>query len=148
MTLTVDVSRTGANPFARFNWDEAARIWAGEAAPLGQGMLRASAPFRTGALRQDIRFRKEQSPGLMTVVYYATVPQARWVIDGTRPHPILPRNAKVLRWLGPGGMGVHYSKRVMHPGTKPNNFPERAIKPIGNAISLMFARAVKESVEL
>jgi hypothetical protein len=36
--------------------------------------------------------------------------------EGTRPHPIVPRNAKVLRF--PAGGRVVYTKRVNHPGTK------------------------------
>jgi hypothetical protein len=143
------VSRPAASPFARFNWQEASRVWGDEAAPLGQSMLRSHAPFRTGALRQDIRYRQETTPGLHLIVFYATVPQAKWVIDGTRPHPIVARNAKVLRWLGPGGLGgARFAKSVNHPGTKPNPFPEKAIKPIGQAISAMFARAVEESMHL
>lgn len=149
MSLTMTVSREGSTPFGRFNWQEAARIWGDEAAPLGQSRLRSSAPFRTGQLRQDIRVRQETSPGLHLIVYYATVPQAAWVIKGTRPHQILPRNAKALRWLGPGGLGgARFAKRVNHPGTKPNPFPEKAIKPITGAISTMFARAVKESMQV
>ena len=149
MSLTMTVSRPAASPFARFNWQGAARAWGAEAAPLGQSMLRSHAPFRTGQLRQDIRYRQETTPGLHLIVYYATVPQAAWVIKGTRPHQILPRNAKALRWLGPGGLGgARFARAVNHPGTKPNPFPERAIKPIGTAISLMFARAVEESMRL
>lgn len=147
MSLTMTVSRPVASPFARFRWQEAARIWGDEAAPLGQSMLRSHAPFRTGALRQDIRYRQETTPGLHLIVYYATVPQAGYVIKGTRAHQIVPRNAKALRWLGPGGLGgARFARRVNHPGTKPNPFPEKAIKPIGNAISQMFARAVQESM--
>lgn len=149
MSLTMTVSREGRSPFGRFNWTEAARIWGAEAAPLGQRMLRSRAPFRTGQLRGDIRYRQEASPGARMIVYYATVPQARFVIQGTRPHQIVPRNAKALRWLGPGGLGgARFARRVNHPGTKPNPFPEKAIRPIGNAISVMFARAVKESMAL
>lgn len=149
MSITMSVDRPGGSPFGRFNWTEASRIWGDEAAPLGQGRLRSSAPFRTGQLRQDIRFRQETSPALHLIVYYAMVPQAAFVIKGTRPHQILPRNAKSLRWLGPGGLGgARFAKRVNHPGTKPNPFPEKAIKPIGNAISQMFARIVKEQMAL
>lgn len=36
--------------------------------------------------------------------------------EGTRPHPIVPRNAAVLRF--PAGGGVVYTRRVSHPGTK------------------------------
>lgn len=147
MSLTMTVS--GGDHRFHFNWQEAARVWGDEAAPLGQAMLRSHAPFKTGQLRQDIRFRQETSPGMHLILFYATVPQARWVIDGTKPHAIVARNAKVLRWLGPGGLGgARFAKAVNHPGTKPNPFPEKAIKPAQQAISAMFARAVKESMQL
>ncbi len=40
--------------------------------------------------------------------------------EGTRPHPIVPRNATVLRF--PAGGRVVYTKRVNHPGTKPRGW--------------------------
>jgi hypothetical protein len=39
---------------------------------------------------------------------------------GTKPHPIVPRNAKVLRFPANGGMV--YTRRVSHPGTKPRGW--------------------------
>jgi hypothetical protein len=36
--------------------------------------------------------------------------------EGTKPHPIVPRNAKVLRF--PAGGRVVYTRHVNHPGTK------------------------------
>ena len=36
--------------------------------------------------------------------------------EGTKPHPIVPRNATVLRF--PAGGRVVYTRRVNHPGTK------------------------------
>jgi hypothetical protein len=36
---------------------------------------------------------------------------------GTRPHAIVPVRASVLRWED--ATGVHYARRVWHPGTRP-----------------------------
>jgi hypothetical protein len=40
--------------------------------------------------------------------------------EGTKPHEITPKRAKVLRF-NQNGM-VRYAMRVWHPGTKPNRF--------------------------
>ena len=42
--------------------------------------------------------------------------------EGTRPHVIIPRTAKMLRFYPTGGNGFIYAKKVNHPGTKPNRF--------------------------
>lgn len=148
MSLTMTVSGPASARFGRFNWAEAAGIWGREAAPLGRGMLRAHAPMRTGKLRESISVRHEPSPGRYLIIFYTTVPYAKFVLEGTKPHVIVPRNARVLRWVANRGHGpVRYAMRVHHPGTKPDPFPERALAPIGPAVTQMFARAVREALE-
>lgn len=39
---------------------------------------------------------------------------------GTRPHAIVPKRAKVLRFVQNGR--VRYARRVYHPGTRPNKY--------------------------
>ena len=41
---------------------------------------------------------------------------ASFVEKGTRPHVILPKNGKFLRWEQPQG-DFHFARRVNHPGT-------------------------------
>lgn len=48
------------------------------------------------------------------------VPHVRWVVEGTRPHDILPRFKKALRFTAVGRVFIR--KKVRHPGTKPNPF--------------------------
>lgn len=147
MSLTMKVERDGSWP--KFDWDAAAGLWAEEAAPLGRQMLRAHAPFRTGAFRESIDDREAKGPGSRSVVFYSQSPIARFILDGTGPHQIAARNARALRWLGPGGLGApRFAKRVNHPGTRPNPFPERAMPLIGQAVSRMFAEAVRKSLEM
>lgn len=147
MTITMTVDRPATTPWGRFRWEEAARIWAREASPLGLQLLRANAPFRTGAFRQSITARSEPGPASWMIVYYSTLSYARFILDGSRPHVIAARNAKVLHWLGPGGIGDHFARQVKHPGTKPNPFPER-LGAAGPAFARLFAEAVKEAMEL
>lgn len=140
------VTREGIPPGGALRWDEAASTWAREASKVAEGMLRSHAPFRTGALRASIKSRTEPSPGMVLVVLYATAPYTKLVLEGTRAHPIAARNARALRWLGPGGMGVHFAKHVNHPGTKADPFPDRAMPLVSPAIARLFAVAVQEAM--
>lgn len=54
--------------------------------------------------------------------------------EGTRPHTIVPRTAKVLRFKS-GGASVHiFRPRVQHPGTKPNRFLTDALRAVRSVI--------------
>lgn len=117
--------------------------------------LRAEAPFRPRGedfsesahrevrhLRDSIRTERETGIGRVARVFVSDVPQARYVIDGTRPHPIDPtgfsgrtpqtpwRAARggqrsVLHFITDGGDEV-FTRHVEHPGTRPNPFNVRA----------------------
>jgi hypothetical protein len=154
VSLTVTVDRDGKMP--ALDWPAAAKIWAEKCAPLGQQILRSHAPVglsgnaaRTpGRLRESITDKTEISPALAQVLFYTTVFYAPFVLNGTAPHPITVKNARALRWLGRGGIGVNYATRVNHPGTRANPFPERAMPLITPAVAQFFADAVKESMDL
>lgn len=147
MTMTMTVDRSGTWP--QFDWEAAAGLWAEKAAPLGQSMLRAHAPFRTGALRASIDEQTVVSPGLATIMFYSQIDYMKYVLGGTVAHTITARNARALRWIANSGHGpTRFARFVRHPGTKPNDFPEAAIGLIGPAVSQMFADSVKESLEL
>lgn len=45
---------------------------------------------------------------------------ASFVDEGTRPHIITAKNAKALRWED--AEGVHFAKRVRHPGSRAKPF--------------------------
>lgn len=47
-------------------------------------------------------------------------PIARLHHDGTKPHTILPKSAKTLRFNSHGK--IVYAKVVHHPGTRPNRY--------------------------
>ncbi len=47
--------------------------------------------------------------------------------EGTRPHPIVARRARVLAFEGRDGTTV-FRRRVNHPGTKPNRFLTNALR--------------------
>lgn len=56
----------------------------------------------------------------MSADIYIPAPYAVYVIQGTRPHVITPRNARALAWEA-GGHTV-FARRVMHPGYAGNDF--------------------------
>lgn len=147
MSLTMTVERDGRFPV--LDWPAAAAIWTERSAPLGQDILRARAPFRTGAMRGSIDERREISPGLAIVMFYSQIDYMKYVLNGTGPHVIRARNAKTLRWVANSGHGpVRFAKSVNHPGTKANDFPVDAMRAIGPAVSQLFADAVRESLRL
>ena len=66
-----------------------------------------------------------------TVVVGNTAPHALYIEQGTRPHVILPRRARALRFEINGR--VVYARRVNHPGTKPYHVLARATREVGIA---------------
>jgi hypothetical protein len=55
------------------------------------------------------------------MTWTSDVPYAEFVIGGTSPHPIYPKNVRALHW------DDIFAAHVNHPGTKPDPFPRRAI---------------------
>jgi hypothetical protein len=141
---------SGADRSLKFDWKAASEAWAADVEPAAAGSMKRFAPFgagpTAGSLRQSLGSRLEPSPGLMWIVLYGTVPYLPYVLGGTGPHPIAARNAKALRWFGNRGHGpIAFAKSVNHPGTKANDFPERAIAPLKTMILQSFADAVREA---
>ena len=149
MSMTMTVS--GADRSIRFDWPAASRAWAEAVEPAALSLMKSHAPVGAGtwgqgpgALRQSIGARTEPSPDRMWVVLFGDVPYLGFVLAGTAPHAIRVRNARALRWLPHRGHGSpRYAISVWHPGTKPDDFPERAISPMRNFILRSFTDAVQ-----
>lgn len=75
------------------------------------------APVRTGNLRRSIHLGRVSQTEAVTI---ASARYATAVELGTRPHVIVPRKRKTLRFKS--GSGVVFAKRVQHPGTRPQPF--------------------------
>src|SRR5262245_34610076 len=74
-------------------------------------------PVDTGRLRSSITTELVRSAGGVPIVRVGTnVDYAQAVHDGTRPHIIRPRRARVLRFTSRGQ--VVYARVVHHPGTR------------------------------
>ena len=89
-------------------------------------LAKSDAPVgKTGELRDSI-YAEASEDDPMGAEYGASSDHAGFVVGGTRPHEIEPRERKALAWTGDGGQTV-FAKRVMHPGTAPNPFLTEAL---------------------
>ncbi|THA54228.1 hypothetical protein [Streptomyces sp. A1136] len=79
-----------------------------------------------GSMGRYISWKVQDGPRGLQGVIVCDHPAVRFVLDGTRPHIIRPRRAKVLRFEIGGR--VVYSAYARHPGTRPNNFLARALR--------------------
>lgn len=82
--------------------------------------MSAQAPVVTGQLA-DSQSWDDQEGVFRVISTDNRGPIARFVIRGTAPHPIDPVNARMLHWVGPGGVDV-FAHHVDHPGTAPNPY--------------------------
>jgi len=104
----------------------------------GQAIMVAEAPERTGTLRRSITIMKEGDAYVITpLVSYAV-----YVERGTRPHEIVARRARALRFVWRGS--VVFFRRVLHPGTRPDPFISRTRDRVSNIATEMMAAAFRE----
>lgn len=94
-------------------------------APIGSGPT-------AGRLKRSIKvYRHERYTRGQTIRIGTSVPYAPYVHEGTRPHLIVPRNpAGALKFVPKGGTMVIITKRVKHPGSRPNRFLTDNVKYI------------------
>lgn len=59
---------------------------------------------------------------------FAKAKYASFVENGTAPHRIEPRRAKMLAWDDDGWAGTHFARGVNHPGTKEHPFMGPALQ--------------------
>ena len=114
--------------------------------------IQEEAPKKTGTLASTVRINTRKG-GTKEVHLEVTMgnksrPEVvvKTVLFGSKRHMIYPRKAKVLRFVSSGGKVV-FAKKVNHPGTKPNNFLERALaltKPdrVGKRVTLRVAEKI------
>ena len=154
LTIEFDGIDPAASPFARFSGTGAAVEWADEAGPMVRAAQKHGAPVaktsldgrKGGRLRDSIRYERETAAASMTMIFTANVPYAKYVLEGTGPHVIEASAARALQFELDGA--VTYRRSVNHPGTKANDFPERAVGGLA-AVKLRewFADAVRASAE-
>lgn len=74
-----------------------------------------SAPVDTGDLKNSISYNVNGS-----ILSFNMAEHALFVEFGTKPHIIVPKEKKALKWKS-GGSDV-FAKKVYHPGTRPQPF--------------------------
>jgi hypothetical protein len=77
-----------------------------------------------GTMKQHIRVTVSPMAGGLGIVI-SDHPATHFVLHGTKPHVIVARNKKMLRFVVSGK--VVYARMVHHPGTKANNFLMKAM---------------------
>jgi hypothetical protein len=137
--------RAGQPTPVSLRWRETSTAWGAQVGPMVRAALRDKAPVGQGAaagrLRDSIWYRQTIDAGSTRLSFTSTVPYARYVVEGTGPHIIRPRKSGgVLAW-SQGGQR-RFARYVNHPGTKPNPFPERAIRPLMPQIRERFQQVV------
>jgi len=85
-------------------------------------------PVRTGNLRNSLREELLVRGDLIEGAVGTDVVYALAVHDGTRPHTVRPRRARVLRFVAGGE--VVFAARVHHPGTRPRPFLREALREV------------------
>lgn len=86
--------------------------------------LGAEAPKRTGKLAQSHYAMQSAGGGAVRLQFRNSAEYASFVIEGTAPHEIHPVQARCLAFQSGGG--TVFAMKVNHPGTKPNDYPQRA----------------------
>lgn len=97
------------------------------------------APFKTGAYRASIDY-DIKGDTLGGVEVSAAVPYAAVIEFGSKPHTIMPRKGKHLRFEA-GGQAV-FARVVHHPGTKPRKILQQALEANQAQIQEILLKAV------
>lgn len=87
----------------------------------------AEAPKDTGGYSRAITSRDISGGNVSGFEMLSPFPLSKFIQQGTRPHTIAPRRARMLRFYWPKAGSVVFARRVQHPGTKPNQFYQRAL---------------------
>lgn len=98
----------------------------------------------SGSLKNSIKYERRTAIGRVALTFHTDVPYARYVIEGTRDHPINARNAQYLHYTGRDGV-EYFRRSVHHPGNKPNPFNQRVYERMLPEIASSF-RAIFEGI--
>jgi hypothetical protein len=91
-----------------------------------QDLAKAKVGVRTGNLRKSIHMRHMKDARGQFMWIGSKVDYALAHHEGTRPHTIIPKGGKVLRFTSRGQ--VVYAHAVNHPGNRANRYLSDALK--------------------
>lgn len=103
---------------------------------------------RTGRLTASMGFRENRSGLLKWTGYtFAKAPYALFVDQPTKPHDIVARRAKLLRFFWPKIGGWFVGKKVRHPGTDGAHFTDAAAFVFGARTPAAVESAIASAVQ-
>ncbi len=102
----------------------------------------AASHSKSGALFQSI-YNRSIPKGREVGHDPQRAPHALFVVFGTRPHKIRPKNKKALRWAGAGGF--IFSRLVYHPGYIGDDYMKRAADNALRQFDTIVTNTLKES---
>ena len=141
MTITVEVNaKKVLEDLSKDLVDEKGLIR--ELSMKGVNHCHAEAPRDTGELAKSISARVTGDTGVVKT----NIEYARHVIYGTSAHEITVKNKKVLsdrNSTSTKKQDAIYGTRVTHPGTKPNNFPARAVNKLRGELPATARKYIK-----
>lgn len=85
-----------------------------------QRLAKTQVGVDSGKLRKSINYKLSTKGSNLVVTVGSGNKVALWHHQGTKPHTILPKSAKTLRFNSRGK--IVYAKVVHHPGTRPNKY--------------------------
>lgn len=91
-------------------------------------LAKSQVGVNTGALRQSIHMRHFRDPRGQFLWIGSSVKHALVHHEGARPHVIVPKQAKMLRFVSRGQ--VILAHRVSHPGSRPNRYLTTPMKTV------------------
>lgn len=103
--------------------------------PVAEKVIKGVEP---GNLRDSIHDEIIAGSGVVALRYTSDADYAGFVVDGTGPHEITPRNARYLHWVDPATGEDVFRSRVWHPGTQPNDFPGRTARRVQPLVESAF----------
>lgn len=122
----IQLVATPASPVARSLLRRAEMVKAAAAAQIPLGKPNRNPRARVVEhphLRDTLYVRPTYFPAAPPVVRVGSeAPYALAHHEGTPPHQIVPRVAKVLAFWPDGAPGVVFARRVQHPGNRPNRY--------------------------
>lgn len=158
--MSIEIKVTGSKvSFARWAFKPMAATWRSRIAPTVLVALKEEAPVykfddpqlsrgqKPGDLRNSIKLDSvggSIGEGI-SMTFISDVPYATYVVTGTRGHEITPSRASLLHWIRGGES--HFRAFVDHPGTKPNDFPKRAIDRVKPEIGRTLEVTVNEYIK-
>lgn len=141
----LDLAKSRWDHIAKFGIFESLARVANDAQEVLDAAIIAEAPRRSGAYAATIKSRKTVGNSSVSLTWTAADPLSTWILKGTAPHVITPRQAGGVLVFEAGG-GTVFARKVNHPGTAANDYPARAWSNAAASIEAIFGAAGRDII--